>query len=44
METYTLWVGGSEVNDRYLSASEAINLAFEWALKGYDDIQIERIK
>ena len=42
-KTYTVWVGGSEVNDSYLSKEEAENLAFEYEADGYDDVINENI-
>jgi hypothetical protein len=42
-KTYTVWVGGSEVNDSYLTKKEAENLAFEYKADGYDDVIIENI-
>jgi hypothetical protein len=38
---YSVWVGGVEVNNYPLTASQAIDISHEWAHKGYDDIQIE---
>lgn len=37
---YTVWVGGTEVNDHLLSLSEAEDLAFEYQQDGYDDVVI----
>jgi hypothetical protein len=42
-KTYVVWVGGSEVNDSYLTKEEAENLAFEYEADGYDDVIIENI-
>jgi hypothetical protein len=42
-KTYTVWVGGSEVNDSYLTKEEAENLALEYKADGYDDVIIENI-
>ncbi len=42
-KTYTVWVGGSEVNDSYLTKDEAEKLAFEYEDEGYDDVIIENI-
>jgi|TARA_R100000093_G_C1874060_1_gene52198 hypothetical protein len=38
---YTVWVGGTEVNDSYLKSSEdAEVLANKYRDKGYDDVRI----
>ena len=45
MIKYTVWVGGSEVNDYYLeSLSDAETLADEYREDGYDDVQVEAVK
>lgn len=41
---YTVWVGGTEVNDYYLTKEQADNLAFEYEVDGYDDVIVEEIK
>ena len=43
MKEYTVWVGGVEVNDHYLTKEEANNLAFEYKDDGHDDVIIEKI-
>lgn len=43
MKQYTVWVGGIEVNDHYLTKKEAENLAFKYKDAGYDDVIIEKI-
>lgn len=43
MEEWTVWVGGIEVNDYYLTKDEAELLAEEYKADGYDDVQIERV-
>lgn len=40
----TVWVGGIEVNDYYLTKNEAQQLANEYKAKGYDDVQIETVR
>jgi hypothetical protein len=41
---YTVWVGGTEVNDRYLkSEKEAEKLADKYKKEGYDDVRIFEI-
>ena len=38
---YTVWVGGTEVNDNYLKSSEeAEELANKYREEGYDDVRI----
>jgi hypothetical protein len=41
---YTVWVGGIEVNDFYLTKEQAEDLAFEYEQDGYDDVCIEEVK
>ena len=41
--TYTVYVGGSEVNDYLLTHDEATELAAYWREQGYDDIAIEQV-
>ena len=40
---YSVWVGGGEINDSYLTNAEAKLLAEEWRAKGYDDVVIEKV-
>jgi len=40
---YSVWVGGSEINDHLLDKEQANYLAGYWIGQGYDDVQIERI-
>ena len=40
---FSVWVGGVEVNDYYLTLEQAEELAREYELDGYDDVQIEEI-
>ena len=37
MKNWTVFVGGTEVNDFYLSEIEAKNLVSEYQAQGYDD-------
>ena len=39
---YTVWVGGGEVNDEYLTYENAKVLYDEYTNQGYDDVVIER--
>ena len=41
--TWTVWVGGSEVNDRPLTYQQARDIAKAWRSKGYDDVKMERV-
>lgn len=43
MKKYSVWVGGSEVNDYYLTKEQAEYLAEEYKEDGYDDVVIEEI-
>lgn len=40
---YSVWVGGGEANDFYLTKEQAIKLADEWKSDGYTPI-IKKIK
>jgi hypothetical protein len=42
-EIWTVWVGGSEVNDHYLTLDEAKMVQESWLLHGYDDVHIRSI-
>lgn len=37
---YTVYVGGGEVNDYYLSKNEAEEIAARWERDGYDDVRV----
>ena len=41
---YTVWVGGTEVNDYYLDKDGALRLAQLYIDDGYDDVNIEESK
>ena len=43
MITYSVWVGGSEVNTHYLTRDNAERIAEAWKLSGYDDVTIEEV-
>jgi hypothetical protein len=43
LETYTVWVGGIEVNDYYTDYEVAKLIANSYMKQGYDDTVIERI-
>ncbi len=42
--SWTVWVGGSEVNPGYLNQDDAIRIAQAWKDSGYDDVVVERVK
>lgn len=44
MNTYTVWVGGGEVNTGYLNKSDAERIAEAWKLMGYDEVVVEEVK
>ena len=39
---FSVWVGGTEVNDYFLSKEEAEKLAEKYKNDGYEDVQIQR--
>lgn len=41
MKTFSVWVGGSEVNSHYLNRQDAERIAEAWRAFGYDDVDIE---
>jgi hypothetical protein len=41
--SWTVWVGGSEINSHLLTQSKAISLASEWFNRGYSDVVVEEI-
>jgi len=43
MENYTVWVGGVEVNNFYLTKEKAETLAEKYKLDGYDDVFVENV-
>jgi hypothetical protein len=44
MSKWTVWVGGGEVNDYYLTQDEAKKLAQAYKDDDYDEVVIEEIK
>lgn len=44
MDNWTVWVGGIEVNDYFLSKEDAERLAEIYKNNGYTDVVIEEIK
>ena len=43
-KVFSVWVGGSEVNDYYLTLDDAIRLADEYVDDGYEDVHIRKEK
>jgi hypothetical protein len=41
--SWTVWVGGSEINSHLLTQSKAISLANEWFNRGYDDVVVKEV-
>jgi hypothetical protein len=41
---YTVWVGGVEVNDYYLTEEQAHNLAKLFRLNGHEDVHVRKEK
>ena len=44
LKKYTVWVGGTEINDHYLTKQQASELTELYISMGYDDVTIEEIK
>ena len=44
MSKWTVWVGGVELNARYLTQGKADSIAHDWRSIGYDDVRVEEIK
>jgi hypothetical protein len=42
--SWTVWVGGGEVNSYLLSKDEAEDIARAWKDKGYDEVVVEKVK
>lgn len=42
MKNYTVWVGGTEVNDYLLTKEEAGELAQKYIDRGYNDVVIDQ--
>ena len=39
---YTVWVGGTEVNDYLLTLDDAIELANRFSVRGYSDVKLDK--
>ena len=44
MKKYSVWVGGTEVNDHYLTKQQASELSKFYISIDYDDVVIEEVK
>ena len=44
MKTYSVWVGGGEVNSYYLSLESAERIAEAWRASGYEEVAIEEVE
>jgi hypothetical protein len=40
---YSVWVGGTEVNDYLVDKETAEEIAGDWTRDGYDDVKIEEV-
>lgn len=43
LDLFTVWVGGGEWNDHYLTGQEVVALVANLAQQGYEDIAIEKV-
>ena len=44
MNKYSVWVGGTEINDHYLTKQQASELTELYISMGYDDVTTEEIE
>ena len=44
MNKYTVWAGGVEVNQYYITKIEAEKLAAIYIAEGYEDVYIEKVQ
>ena len=42
--SWSVWVGGGEVNSVYLSETQAQNMAQAWKDQGYDDVVVKEVR
>ena len=42
--SWTVWVGGGEINSYLLTKDEAEDIARVWKDKGYDEVVVEEVK
>jgi hypothetical protein len=38
---WTVWVGGTEVNDYHMAKDKALSLASYWKDRGYNDVKVQ---
>jgi hypothetical protein len=43
MNSWTVWVGGSEMDTHLLTRGQAISIANDWFNRGYNDVVIEKV-
>ena len=43
MKSYSVWVGGGEVNPGYLKEEDAERIANAWRSMGYEDVIVEEV-
>jgi hypothetical protein len=43
MNSWTVWVGGSEMDSHLSTRGQAISIAKDWFNRGYDDVVIEKV-
>ena len=43
MSKWTVWVGGSEMNNNLLTKGQAVSIANDWFNRGYNDVQVQEI-
>ena len=41
--SWSVWVGGGEVNSHYLQEHQARDIAQAWIDKGYDEVVVEEV-
>ena len=41
-KNYSVWVGGTEVNDYLLTLDDAVALAHEFSVRGYSDVKLDK--
>ena len=41
-KNYSVWVGGTEVNDYLLTLDDAVELPHEFSVHGYSDVKLDK--
>ena len=41
---WTIWVGGSEMSDYYVTKEKAEDIALQWRQAGYDDVIVQELE